>query len=71
MKEFKSSSMFVSNVMENVRALERARELGFARSQQFLASRPARLALSTGGVVLGLVNLVRMCLTLFSPVLCR
>lgn len=68
MEEFKPSRNFVSRVMADVRAYDSQRA---PRSRSFLSTGFARYALSAGGGLLGLVNIVRLCQTLFSPVLCR
>lgn len=71
MKAFKPSHNFVSRVMEDVRAYETTETSSTLRLQLFLSSRVARYALTSAGALLGLINLIRMYLTIFSPVLCR
>jgi len=71
MKAFKPSHNFVSRVMEGVRACEGARAPYPLRVRPFLSTRAARYVLTSAGAILGLVNLIRMYLTVFSPVLCR
>ncbi len=71
MKEFKPSATFVSGVMEAVRAYEESRDEAFTRSQRFLSSPPVRYAVSAAGILAGIANLVRLYMTVFSPVVCR
>lgn len=71
MKRFRPSGNFVFKVMKEVRAYEAARTSDFSRSQIFLSTKLARYALSAGGALLGITNLVRIYLALFSPVVCR
>ena len=71
MKAFKPSHNFVARVMEDVRAYEATRTPYPLRLRLFLSTRAARYALTSAGALLGLINLVRMYLTVFSPVLCR
>jgi len=71
MKEFKPSATFVSGVMRTVRAYEAARNPVFIRSQRFLSSPFARYTVSAAGVLAGIANLVRIYMTVFSPVVCR
>jgi hypothetical protein len=71
MKEFETSRNFVSRVMQDVRAYEASRNLDASWSRVFLSTPFARYALSAAGGLLGVINLVRIYLTLFSPVVCR
>lgn len=71
MKEFKPSPDFVSRVMEDVRAYEAARTPYPSRLRLFLSTKAARYVLTSAGALLGLINLIRMYLTIFSPALCR
>ncbi len=71
MKIFKPSHNFVYRVMENVRAYEAARTPYTLRSRLFLSTRVARYALTSAGALLGMINLLRIYLAIFSPVLCR
>lgn len=71
MKEFKPSPWFVSRVMAGVRDYEAARSREPTWAQRALSLRAVRYALTAGGALLGLINLVRMCLAVFSPALCR
>lgn len=71
MKAFKPSPYFVSRVMARVRAYEAARAEGSLWIRRFLAFRAVRCALTFGGALVGLMNLFRMYLSVFSPVLCR
>lgn len=71
MKEFRPSVTFVSDVMTAVRADEEARKTLFVRSQILLTSPFVRYALSAAGVLAGILNLTRIYITVFSPVVCR
>jgi len=71
MKEFKPSGNFVGKVMHDVRMFEAARRPVMSRSQLFLSTRLVRYALSAGGVLLGIINLIRVYSSVFSPVICR
>lgn len=71
MKKFEPSRNFVSRVMQDVRAYEASRNPDASWSRMFLSTRFARYALSAAGGLLGIINLVRIYLTLFSPVVCR
>jgi hypothetical protein len=71
MKEFKPSPTFVSEVMRAVRTYEESRDSAFARSRVFLSSPFGRYAVSAAGVLAGIINLVRIYMAVFSPVVCR
>lgn len=71
MKEFKPSEDFVSRVMENVHACEKKSKDIVSLTERLVSSRPIRYALSAGGVLLGIWNLVRLYFTVFAPVVCR
>jgi hypothetical protein len=71
MKKFEPSDVFVSKVMKSIYAYEKKeqRELSFA--QALMASRLVRYGMSAAGIVLGIINLIRLISTVFSPILCR
>jgi hypothetical protein len=71
MKAFKPSHNFVSRVMDDVRAYEATRTPYPLSLRLFLSTKVARYALTAAGALLGLINLIRMYLTIFSPVMCR
>jgi len=71
MKEFKPSQNFTARVMSDVRVHEALKNQDASWTQMFFSTRFARYALSIGGGLLGIINLVRICLTVFSPVACR
>ncbi len=71
MKTFKPSPYFVSRVMAQVRAYEASRIEEPLWVGRFLSFRTTRYALACGGALAGLLNLVRMYLAVFSPVVCR
>ena len=71
MKDFKASRDFVALVMNHVRAYEVSKNPHASWSQMFLSTRLARYALAMGGGLLGIINIIRIYLTLFSPVACR
>ncbi len=70
MKEFEPSSDFKSGTMRKIRDYEHER-------QRSVAQRPLvfpdllRMAAAAGGMFLGILNLVRLYLAVFSPVVCR
>jgi hypothetical protein len=68
MDHFEPSGNFVSRVMNSVQAYETG--LKHERMNAFLLSKPALSILSAGGILLGIVNLVRMASTLLFPSLC-
>lgn len=71
MKEFEPSGNFVHRVMRDVRDYEATRTPAFSRSRLFLSTKAARYALSAAGALIGIMNVIRIYLTLFSPALCR
>jgi len=71
MKEFKPSGNFVVKVMHEVRMFEAANKPVASRSQLVLSTPLVRYALSVGGALLGIINLIRIYSTVFSPVICR
>ena len=71
MRDFEPTDNFVSKVMADVHAYEETKRLDITKMETLLFSRPLRYALSTGGVLLGIVNIVRMASTFISPALCR
>lgn len=70
MDSFRPSHDFVARTMENVRACETAIIGKREREEAGLLSKPALYALSAGGGLLGMLNLVRMVWTLISPAAC-
>lgn len=70
MVDFEPTGDFVARTMEDIRAYER--EMGNKRERinTFLFSKPGRLVLITGGILLGALNLFRMAAMLISPALC-
>jgi hypothetical protein len=71
MRDFEPSDHFVPRVMADIHAYEASRRLDVTKTEGHLFSRPLRYALSAGGVLLGVVNIIRMAFTLISPTLCR
>ncbi len=71
MKEFEPSGDFVAKVMRNVYAFEQKRRPQMPLSQRLLASRAVRFAFSAGGILMGILNLVRFYHSAFSAVICR
>ncbi len=68
MKQFKPSPDFVSRVMEEVVACRPENERRYFR----LLNLPVvRYVMSAAGVLLGLLNLVRLCFSVLSPIVCR
>jgi len=70
MKDFKPTDDFVIRVMSEVRAYEKTKCLEQKREVPSL-SKPVVYALSVGGIVLGIVNFLRIMFTFISPTLCR
>ena len=70
MRDFESSGDFVARTMENVRSYEMARIKETEKANRMLVSKPALYALSAGGAVLGMWNLVRTVWTLIAPAAC-
>ncbi len=70
MKEFEPSRHFVSKVMQEVRAYEAEERLRVSPAPPSAAAALLRPALSFGGALLGIVNLVRILFTVFSPAVC-
>jgi hypothetical protein len=71
MKEFEPSSDFVTKVMKDVYAFEEAGNEERSFSGALFSSRLLRYAVSAGGVLLGIANLLRLYFSVFSPVVCR
>jgi hypothetical protein len=71
MENFEPTDNFVPRVMSDIQAYEASRSLDITRRELLLFSKPLRYALSAGGVLLGLVNIVRIASTFISPALCR
>jgi hypothetical protein len=71
MKEFKPSAHFVSRVMADVRAYEAAKTVDLPRLQVLLSAKVVRYAFSAAGALLGMLNLTRMYLSVFSQAACR
>jgi len=71
MRDFEPADNFVPRVMAAVQAYEASRRLDTTRKEALLLSRPLRYALSAAGVMLAIVNIVRMASTFIAPALCR
>jgi len=71
MRDFEPTDHFVSRVMEDIHAYETARRLDMTKKELLLFSRPVRFALSTGGVLLGIANIIRIVSPFIYPALCR
>ena len=70
MDDFKPSRDFVVQTVESIRSYETSMIKERERANADLLSRPALYALSAGGVLLGILNLVRMVWTLIAPATC-
>jgi hypothetical protein len=57
--------------MEDIRAYEAARRPDTVWSERFLSTRVARYAMSAGGALLGLINIMRVYSAIFSAAACR
>jgi hypothetical protein len=71
MEAFEPTDHFVSRVMADIHAYEASRGLDIARKESRLFSKPLRYALSASGILLGMVNVIRIASTFISPALCR
>jgi hypothetical protein len=71
MKEFEPSRDFVRKVMQGVRACEAGKSDQAMTAERMLSSRLVRITLSTGGALIGIINLIRIPLIFLSPALCR
>lgn len=71
MKEFEPSSDFVARVMKAVDAAEAIAGQTLPAGLDRLPFPLARAALATGGCLLGLLNLLRLWLSVFSPAICQ
>ena len=71
MKDFEPTDNFVPRVMADIHAYEASRRLDVTKTEGLLFSRPLRYALSAGGILLGILNIIRISFTLISPALCR
>jgi hypothetical protein len=70
MVDFKPSTHFAAKVMEDIHSYETAIARKRERMDGFLLSKPALSILSAGGVLFGLLNLIRMTLILIAPSAC-
>ena len=70
MVDFKPSANFATRVMEDIYSYETEISRKRTRIDLFLLSRPALSVLSAGGVLFGLLNLIRMTLILIAPSAC-
>jgi hypothetical protein len=70
MNDFIPTDDFVIRVMSEVHAYEKIKCLEQKRVDHSL-SKPVFYALSVGGIVLGIVNFLRIMFTFISPTLCR
>jgi hypothetical protein len=68
MNDFKPSEDFTARVMHAVERYEMTARKGSFAPRLF--SKPAFLILSAGGILLGVINLIRMAQLLFAPALC-
>jgi hypothetical protein len=71
MKDFEPTDNFIPRVMADIHAYEASRRLDVTKTEGLLFSRPLRYALSAGGILLGILNIIRISFTLISPALCR
>ena len=70
MKEFEPSSNFTYGTMRKIRAYEQEQRRSVAQRQPVFSGL-LPMIVSAGGVVFGILNLVRLYLAVFSPVVCR
>jgi hypothetical protein len=70
MDNFKPSGDFVARTMQQIRSYETETIGDCERTNAVPLSLPAVLILSAGGVLLGILNLVRMAWTWVAPAVC-
>jgi hypothetical protein len=70
MGNFEASITFVARVMHNVRSHEIEMKGHEERVRAFIFSRPVFSILSAGGILLGIINILRIALILISPAMC-
>jgi hypothetical protein len=70
MEIFRPSGNFVVRIMEDVRSYETSLSKEREHLDAFLLSKPVFSILTAGGIMLGLINLVRIALILISPASC-
>jgi hypothetical protein len=70
MEDFKPSDNFVARVMQDVRFCEAATGNERKHMESFLFSKPVFSILTAGGILLGVINLVRIASILISPAPC-
>jgi hypothetical protein len=71
MDSFNPSPDFTVCTMKAVRRYETELQLKKNHAQAFLQSKAGFLILSAGGVLFGLINLIRLASTLLFPALCH
>ena len=71
MSNFRPSDSFVTRVMNNVRAYEAGIANQSRRGSAFVLSSPVFSILYAGGLLLGMLNIIRMALILISPAICQ
>jgi hypothetical protein len=70
MIDFKPSDNFVDRVMNEIRAYEMNVNRQKNRIGEFAFSRPVLSMLYAGGILLGILNIIRMSLILLAPAPC-
>ena len=70
MGDFEPSDNFVARVMQDVRFYEAAAGREQKQLDSFLLSKPVFSFLTAGGILLGVINLIRMASILISPSPC-
>jgi len=70
MVHYEPSADFVNRMMERVRSYEKERANERDRWTALLLTKRMRFALSTGALLLGILNLIRMASTLIAPSRC-
>jgi hypothetical protein len=70
METFEPSNDFVGRVMTHVREYECEKCREKERLNAFIFSKPVVMTLSAAGLVLGIINTLRMALILLTPSLC-
>ncbi len=70
MDDFRPSTDFVERTMENIRSYEREIIAQRERIDAFLLSKSGRFVLVAAGILLGIVNILRVVSIFVSPTVC-
>jgi hypothetical protein len=70
MGDYEPSNNFTTRIMAEIRVYEDALSHAGKHNYRLQLSKPALTVLTAGGVLLGIVNLIRFASILISPALC-